>query len=159
MAYNLPTWIFLDIDGVLVPDSMHDEMLEGKDILKFNPKCLREFENVLRRHPNLLVVISSSWREIFPFEEILPLFSPDIIPRVVGFTPFLDCKIIHQFKYLRHQEVLEYLLRNQALDAFWVAIDDIAEHYPPDAPIVVTDPDIGFDEQAALVLELYLSLT
>ena len=68
------------------------------------------------------VVISSSWREIFPFEVIPPLFSPDIAIRIIGFTPFLNPKNIHQHKYLRHQEVREYLRQNQAENSAWVAL-------------------------------------
>jgi hypothetical protein len=150
-------WIFLDIDGVLVPEKNFEEFVSQGNPLQFAPVCLNEFENVLRRYPQVLVVISSSWREVFPFEAIRPLFSPDIANQVVGFTPFLDCKIIHQHQYLRHQEVLEYLRQNKASDAPWVAIDDIAEHYPPDVRIVVTDAYRGFDTDAALALELYLS--
>ena len=101
-------WIFLDIDGVLVPEKQFDNYLSTEDILKFNPTCLNEFENVLRCYPEVRVVISSSWREVFSFEVVRPLFSPDIAERVVGFTPFLDSKIIHQFQYLRHQEVLAF---------------------------------------------------
>ncbi len=126
--------------------------------MKFDPVCLREFENVLRCYPHVNVVISSSWREVFPFEAVRYLFSPDIAGRVVGFTPFLDCEIVLDFKYLRHQEVLGYLRQNEASDAPWVAIDDIAEHYPPDSPIVVTDAYIGFDRSAALALEQYILL-
>lgn len=150
-------WIFLDIDGVLVPEKKFDNFVSNEDLLKFDPTCLNEFENILRCYPAVRVVISSSWREVFPFEAVRPLFSSDIAERVVGFTPFLDSKIIHQFQYLRHQEVLEYLRQNSASDTPWVAIDDIPEHYPPDVHIVVTNADTGFDQCAALVLELYLA--
>ena len=103
------------------------------------------------------VVISSSGREIFPFEVIPPLFSPDIAIRIIGFTPFLNLKNIHQHKYLRHQEVLEYLRQNQAENLPWVAIDDIPEHYPPDSPVVAIDDYNGFDQNSAKVLSEYLT--
>ena len=150
-------WIFLDIDGVIVPEKKFDIPVGKENLLRFDPICLQIFEEVLQRYPKVLVVISSSWREVFPFEVIRPLFSPSIARRVVGFTPFLDTKIIHQFQYIRHQEVLEFLRQNKASDDFWVAIDDIPEHYPPNAPVVVTDAYNGFDAYAALALELYLS--
>lgn len=150
-------WIFLDIDGVLVPEKNFDIPVGKQELLKFDPLCLQIFEDVLQRYPKVLVVISSSWREIFPFDVVRPLFAPSIARRVVGFTPFLDTKIIHQFQYIRHQEVLEFLRQNDASDNSWVAIDDIPEHYPPNAPVVVTDAYMGFDECAGLALELYLS--
>ena len=155
---NYPVmFIFLDIDGVLVPEKKFDTSVRKEDLLKFDPTCLKEFENVLRHYPQVLVVISSSWREVFPFEVVRPLFSPDIAQRVVGFTPFLDSTLIHQFKYIRHQEVLKYLRQNNAADIPWVAIDDIPEHYPSDVQIVVTDAYSGFDSITAGLLELYLS--
>ncbi len=152
-------WIFLDIDGVLVPENKFHSSTIQEDFLKFDPVCQKEFEDVLRLYPKVSVVISSSWRELFPFEVVRPLFSPDIASRVVGFTPFLDSQLIHQFQYLRHQEVLEYLRQNNASDTPWVAIDDIPEHYPPDVCIVATDAYTGFDSSAAMLLELYLCST
>ena len=103
------------------------------------------------------VVISSSWREIFPFEVIPPLFSPDIAIRIIGSTPFLNPQNIHQHKYLRHQEVLQYLRQNQAENLPWVAIDDIPEHYPPDSPVGAIDDYNGFDQNSAKVLSEYLT--
>jgi len=151
-------WIFLDIDGVLVAERKFDRSVnqEKPELLKFSPDCLQEFENVLHRYPNALVVISSSWREVFPFEIVRSLFSPSIAKQVVGFTPFLQGLKVHQFHYVRHQEVLEYLRQNNALKDPWVAIDDIPEHYPPDVSVVVTDRYNGFDRDAALALEMYL---
>jgi len=150
-------WIFLDIDGVLVPEKKFDIPVSKEDLLRFDPTCLQVFEDVLERFPKFLVVISSSWREVFSFELVRPLFSPKVAERVVGFTPFLDPNITHQSQNRRHQEVLEFLRQNNAVDDFWVAIDDIPEHYSPNANIVVTDAYNGFDASAALTLELLLS--
>jgi len=150
-------WIFLDIDGVLVPEKKFDRPVSQDDYMKSDPDCLNKFENVLRRFTEAKVVISSSWREIFPFEVIPPLFSPDIKARIVGATPLLETKIIHNFKFLRHQEVLEYLRQNQSEGSTWVAVDDIPEHYAPNAPVIATDPYIGFDDNSAKKLTQYLS--
>jgi hypothetical protein len=150
--------IFLDIDGVLVPDTKFDQPVSEADYMKFDATCLNQLENVLRHFTQAQVVITSSWREIFPFHVILPLFSPDITPRIVGATPFLDPNIVHDFKFLRHQEVREYLRQNQSENSNWVAVDDIPEHYPPGAPVVVTDADIGFDRNSAEELSEYLDL-
>ena len=58
-------WIFLDIDGVLVPDKnkFHGSAIK-EDFFKFDPVCQKEFEDVLRLYPEVSVVISSSWREV-----------------------------------------------------------------------------------------------
>lgn len=150
-------WIFLDIDGVLVPEKRFERPVPLTDFMQFDPGCLRAFESVLDLYPNIKVVISSSWREVFPFEKIPPLFSPKIAPRVVGATPFLDPKVIHQTKYVRYEEVLAYLRQQSAEGTPWVAIDDIPEHFPPGAPVVVTDAYQGFDVTAAARLTDYLA--
>lgn len=149
--------IFLDIDGVLIPETKFDKPIPEADFMKFDSNCLNEFENVLRCFSKAQVVITSSWREVFPFEVIPPLFSADIAARVVGATPFLDTKIVHPCKFLRHQEVLEYLRQNQAEETNWVAVDDIPEHYPPNAPVVAIDADLGFDRNSAQELSQYLN--
>jgi hypothetical protein len=151
-------WIFLDIDGVLVPESKFDKPVSKEDYLKFDPTCLAEFETVLRLFVEARVVITSSWRELFPFEIIRPLFSSDIAPRVVGVTPFLEPKMVHQFNFLRHQEVLEYLRQNQVTDANWVAVDDIPEHYPPGTSVIATDAYFGFNQDSARQLMEYLTV-
>lgn len=149
-------WIFLDIDGVLVPEKKFDQQVEAINLLQFDPVCLQKFEAVLHKYPQVRVVISSSWREVFEFEVVRPLFSSRIASRVVGFTPFLDPSLIHHYQYLRHQEVLEWLRQNQVQNQPWVAIDDIPEHYPPHIPVVATDAYHGFDDGAALALELFI---
>ena len=42
--------IFLDIDGVLIPDRRHESSEAPADIMKFNSACLNQFENVLRSY-------------------------------------------------------------------------------------------------------------
>ena len=42
--------IFLDIDGVLIPDRRHETSSLQTDIMKFNSGCLNHFENVLRSY-------------------------------------------------------------------------------------------------------------
>ncbi|NQE36790.1 hypothetical protein E5S67_04555 [Microcoleus sp. IPMA8] len=113
------TILEMSTDGVLIPDRRYETSILQTDIMKFNSACLNHFENVLRSYPNARAVISYYWREIFPFAVIPPLFSLDIAIRIIGFTPFLNPKNIHQHKYLRHQEVLEYLRQNQAEKSPW----------------------------------------
>jgi hypothetical protein len=48
-------WIFLDIDGVLVPEKNFEDFVSLGNPLQFAPVCLNEFENVLRRYPQVLV--------------------------------------------------------------------------------------------------------
>jgi len=145
-------YIFLDIDGVLVKeDPPGAEINLHEDLMKFDEDCLNTFERVIRRYENSKIVISSSWIEIFAIEAIKTLFSNEVAEKIMGATPRLN----HPLKYFRYHEVLDYLKQNEAEP--WVAIDDIAEHFPPDAPVIVTNPYIGFDKNAADKLEYFLA--
>jgi len=150
-------WIFLDIDGVLVPEKKFEQPVLPTDMIKFDPVCLNEFENVLRRYPNAKIVISSSWREMYSLQKISSLFSPDIGVRVVGVTPCLHPIVIEENKHIRHQGVLEYLKQNNEENPQWVAIDDIADFYEPGSPVVVTDAYYGFNSNSAQILDRYLA--
>jgi hypothetical protein len=152
--------IFLDIDGVLVPEKKFrqtaNKFVTPEDYLKFDPDCLLNFENVVRRYPDVLVVISSSWRELVNFETVQQLFSEDIKNRVLGFTPFIDVRFLDNYEYIRYQEVLQFLRQNHAENIDWLAIDDVAKHYPSDINIIVTDAYEGFSKNDGITLDLYL---
>ena len=146
-------YIFLDIDGVLVKeDAPGTEIDLDEDLMKFDENCLTLFENVVRKYDHSRIVISSSWVEICTIETIQTIFSEKIAEKILGATP----RLRYPIKYFRHQEVLNYLTQNHC-DVPWVAIDDIAQHYPPDAPVIVTNPYIGFDEKAANKLDYFLA--
>jgi FMN phosphatase YigB (HAD superfamily) len=146
-------YIFLDIDGVLVKEDAPSEEIDlDEDLMKFDENCLNTFESIIRRYDNSKIVISSSWIEIFALETIKTLFSSDVAEKIMGATPRLNYPI----KYFRHKEVINYLKQNDCEDEPWVAIDDIAEHFPPDAPVIVTNPYKGFDKNAANQLEHFL---
>jgi len=149
-------YIFLDIDGVLVKEEAPGTVIDLDEELKFDEPCLTLFETVIQKHEHSRIVISSSWREVFSLEAIKSYFSsPAVAAQVIGVTPQLSYPI----QYFRHQEVLLYL-KQQGLEAQpWIAIDDIAQHYPPDAPIIVTNAYVGFDEQAAKQLDRFLAST
>ena len=110
----------------------------------------------MRRYPDVLVVISSSWRELVNFETVQQLFSEDIKNRVLGFTPFIDVRFLDNYEYIRYQEVLQFLRQNHAENIDWLAIDDVAKHYPSDINIIVTDAYEGFSKNDGITLDLYL---
>jgi len=146
-------YIFLDIDGVLVKeDAPGTEIDLDEELMKFDENCLTLFEKVIHKYARSQIVISSSWIEICTIETIQSLFSKKVAKKIMGATPRLS----HPIKYFRYQEVMDYLKQNDS-DAPWVAIDDIAEHYPPDAPVIVTNPYKGFDKKAAKKLDYFLA--
>ncbi len=141
-------YIFLDIDGVLVKEDItpiEDIAVLEADYGKFDPPCLQKFENVIRQHPEIKIVISSAWRELFSLEEIKSRFSNDIAAKIIAVTP--QAKFVK--KFFRYQEILDYLNKNNAAEEPWIAIDDFAEHFPSEAPVVVTNRYRGFDQDSA----------
>lgn len=104
--------IFLDFDGVLHPG------LAGTFCY------LSRFETFLRDHPEVRVVLSTSWRCSEPFADLRNLFYPDIQPRILGVTPDLP----HRNRY---GEILQWLADHQATGVPWAALDDDRHLFPP----------------------------
>ncbi len=150
-------WVFLDIDGVLVPEKSFKNSMGSQNLLKFDPVCLELFENILEEHPDVSVGICSSWRDLFTLEMVRSFFSPNIASRIAGFTPLLDSENDGVYQYYRYQEVQEFLKIQNSSEDDWVAIDDNKDYYPSDTNVVVTDAYNGFDRNAASILKEYLS--
>ena len=129
--------LFLDFDGVLHPLKSGEA---GRFVL------MPAFEAWARKHPAIEIVISSTRRQIFPFETIRRFFSADIRPRIIGVTPI----VVVEAEYKRHHEIGAWLRKNQREAAPWVALDDSPERFPPDCPnLVLCDPARGFDADIA----------
>ena len=72
------TILALDFDGVMHPSVTTTES-------KFC--CLELLESWLRKRPGVNVAISSSWREVHPFDLLQSFFAEDVLSRVLGVTP------------------------------------------------------------------------
>lgn len=146
-------YIFLDIDGVFIKeDKLGEQTSLDEDVPTLDAACVEHFADIVTQYEQVKIVISSSWREVFDLSIIKSRFPDSVSCKIEGVTPILT----EPAEFFRHQEVLDYLAMAQATDQPWVAIDDIAEHYPPDVPIVVTNPYEGFDRIAALRLHNFL---
>lgn len=149
-----PVYLFLDIDGVLVQEDKPDETVDlDEDLQKLNTQCAEKFETLIRQYDNVKIVISSSWREIFTLETIKASFSPDVAQKIVGITPIRKNPI----QYYRYQEILDYLRQENLQEIHWVAIDDIVAHFPSTAPLIMTDPFVGFNDEVAQKLAYFLA--
>lgn len=136
--------LFLDFDGVTHPYSAikaPERMFEAAPLI----------EAVLREHPEVEVVLSTSWRESYPLDELRYLFSIDIAERVIGITPIYSGD--RQFPMLpfersthtRHAECQIWLHENRSLDHPWIVIDDMAKWFDEDLPnLLQTNPVTGF---------------
>jgi hypothetical protein len=145
-ANNPEVLIFLDIDGVLRRRSARLYVLERH--------CLEVFEEVVREAPGARIVIASSWREAFTLAELKKGFSPDIASRVVGVTPIAQDRTGNY----RHREVLAYLERNGLRDRPWGGGGGRPQRDSASASLVLTDPDRGFDTEAASKLRAAIAL-
>jgi len=131
--------LFLDIDGVL---RRIGSPLDGLDA-----QCLGRFEAVVRAHPQVQIVISSSWRLVYGLDAIRARFAPDIGARIIGHTPWLE----DRRQASRADEVLAYLASVDGMPP-WVALDDQPEVYADRGLadcVIPLDGEMGFDAVAA----------
>lgn len=134
--------LFLDFDGCMHPFGCaidryfcHLELLEAW----------------LRRRPCVVVVISSSWRENHPLDEMQSYFSDDIQNRLIGTTPVFVRDTWAQFDierqphtHTRYIEILRWLAQNSAQGKRWAAVDDQAHLFTPDCDsLVLVDGRVG----------------
>ncbi len=132
--------IFLDFDGVLHPVLCQPE--------KFF--CRKQiFEDTIRDFKEVEIVISSSWRHQYEFEELLNFFSVDIQKLITGCTRSVDdSKAPNRF-----EEIMDYLIQNKITDRPWIAIDDSRNEFPEFCPnLVLCSPHKGFNEDSSLKL-------
>ena len=138
--------LFLDFDGVTHPDPCDKERLF---------ESLPLIESVLHRFPDVRVVLSTTWRQNHPIEELRGLFSDAIASRVIGGTPTIsdydrDWYPVALSERPRQREIEAWLHQNRTLAHSWVAIDDRPHWFNTECPnLLVTDRATGFTESSA----------
>ncbi len=115
--------LFLDFDGVLHPTLCP----ETEHFIRL-PALL---ESIATSAANMEVVISSSWRFQYDFEELLNFFPDDLRKRVSATTgpPVVG-------KHSRYREILAYL-GNRRNQYQWRALDDCAWEFPENCPELI----------------------
>lgn len=136
--------LFLDFDGVTHPYSVikaPERQFEAVPLI----------EAVLREHPEVEVVLSTSWRETYPLDELRYLFSIDIAGRIVGATPNYSGERpfpllpFERSTHTRHAECQIWLFENRSLEQPWIVIDDMAKWFDEGLPsLLQTNPITGF---------------
>jgi hypothetical protein len=116
--------LFLDFDGVLHPNNRAGRLfMWGTRLAAW-----------LDTWPGVDVVISSSWREVHPKDEIVEMLGPAIASRVVGCTPWARQKrddgvypaaTTTQFKYERQAQIAAWMASSWDPARAWVALDDM----------------------------------
>ncbi len=145
--------LFLDYDGVLHPDPCLD--------------ASRLFENaqrlakVLDPFPEVGIVLSTSWRNVRPDNELLDPLPERLRLRILGRTPnFGECAAdAARAPYRRHAECEQWLRDHYMSDCAWWALDDRADWFSPYCEnLLECDPRFGFDEQMGVRLSSTLEL-
>lgn len=138
----MKTVLFVDIDGVFHPTDERtvrlviDEtnrrlVIEGEDLFRWAPILA----TLLAAHPEVGVVVHSSWRHHHTREELLERFPECLRVRITGITEGSG----------RHESILAYAGQH-SIDRFLV-IDDqpgsFPKHWPP---LLVCDSHTGLSD-------------
>ncbi len=137
--------LFLDFDGVL--------HASGETRFARMP----QFAACIRAMPGVLIVVSSTWREMQGFRAMLDAFPPDVRERIVGATPVLQRA---RYELGGRQREIEAWLQTHNLrrdNARWLAIDDTEMYFDRDCDfLLLLDGRKAFDAQASqAVLDWY----
>ena len=125
--------LFLDFDGVLHPDPPHSAAP-----LICRAPLLRRW---LECHPQVGVVISSTWRLKRSLPELQALF-PKWGDRIVGITPDIP-----QESYQRQHECESWMRDNADPWTPWIALDDRLWNFRPfEKRLVLTDRTTGLTD-------------
>lgn len=142
--------LFLDFDGVLHP--LPDPQRPAQQL--FNR--LELLEQVLRDVPDVEVVISSSWRELHPLEEIRTFFSQDLRHRIVDVTPVRIAESeapAEVQEFVRQCECLAWLRRSRRTQVRWLALDDVASLWAPGCEnLLLVDGSTGLTPESVQLL-------
>ncbi len=122
--------LFLDFDGVL-----HPIPTDARGHFCHLPR-LEEF---LRKHEQVQVVVSSSWREAYPWEVIVEIFAADVQSRIIDMTPIFQISN-------RYDEIQGWRVANR-YDGPWLALDDAVNEFPlPCGHLIECETAVGLDD-------------
>jgi len=139
--------LFLDFDGVMHPAGCTVDLYFCQ---------LGLLQAWLGQRPDVDIVVSSSWREHHPLDEIQSYFASEIATRVIDVTPVLKPNSLTQYDgglpqecFEREAEVNRWLHANNAHGTSWAALDDQASLFKPRNPhLVLCDGRIGLTQRA-----------
>ena len=135
--------LFLDFDGVLNNSKHQSSIKYGSSAVKidiFDADCINQLKRILDA-TQCKVVISSSWRRFFDYDNLVDLFLRyDIHDTIIGTTPRLAT--------YRGNEIQAWLDSNPGVEKF-VILDDDADMVHLLPHLVQTNWDYGLTEKEA----------
>ncbi len=134
--------LFIDIDGVFHAVDSRDFEYRGDSLVVVDHPDLFQWAPLLWEiieHCPVNLVVHSSWRRLYPLEELIARFPATMQPRIVGVTEGRE----------RHQSILNYVCMNN-VDRFAV-LDDSPEAFPEGWPkLIVCDSQRGINDAGVL---------
>lgn len=110
--------LFLDFDGVTHPETTNDLFC-----------CAPLLWEILRACPHVDVVFSTSWREHYPFDELVGFATSnggeDLTARFIGATPVIPIDPLAD-EYRRREIECQQWIDENAPGRKWLALDDMS---------------------------------
>lgn len=139
---DLLTVLFVDFDGVFHSTDSRDFEYRGNDlVVSDNPDLFQWVPllwPIIEPHPVQLVV-HSSWRHLYPPEDLIARFPLTMQQRIAGVTEGRE----------RHQSILNYVCMNEVKR--FAVLDDSAANFPEGWPhLIACDSKRGINDVAVL---------
>ena len=134
--------LFVDFDGVFhAMDSRDLEycgnalvVADNPDLFQWAPLLWQIIEPY-----SVELVVHSSWRHLYPVDELIARFPAAMRPRIAGVTEGRE----------RHQSILNYVCMNDV--QHFAVLDDSPEAFPENWPnLIVCDAQRGINDAAVL---------
>lgn len=126
--------LFLDFDGVLHPQ--HEARHHPFGYMDNFCGLMRDADPL----GAVSIVISSSWRLLYPLDELRAHFPQDIAARIIDVTPFL-LPVNRELKGSREREIMDWMA-GHAAEGAWLAVDDVAMYFEDGCPhLFLVDED------------------
>ena len=151
------TTLFLDYDGVLHADDVYRSKsgiaLKSGGTLFEHAAILAE---AIEPHPNVEIVLSTSWVRELGFERAKKYLPPSLQSRVTGATYHssfeLDDGLVPQTPWVllnRYEQIERHVMKHRITE--WIAVDNDNEGWPEklEHHLVHTDDDLGLGDLAA----------
>jgi hypothetical protein len=143
--------LYLDFDGVLHDDAVYWHPKHG--IYLATPNCtlfewMHILEALLEPHPDIFIILSTSWVRVKSYEFAKKKLSPNLQSRVVGATFHNREMQKADFDFLsRGYQILADVKRRQP--SSWFAIDNDDEGWPIQyrENLVLTTDRLGISEE------------
>lgn len=132
--------VFLDFDGVLHPDPC----LDGVRLFENAPRLA----HVLGGFPQVVLVLSTAWRQSGTYEQLLALLPAPLRQRVIDVTPNFSgfASTAALAPYHRQAECMHWMRLNGVQEEAWLALDDRPSGFTPYCEnLIACDPQSGFD--------------